>query len=89
MKEKNIPVQGESVSPSPLTFDAKLCNGCNLCVEVCQVDILIPNPEKGCPPNVLYPGECWYGGSCVDICPIPGAIKLHTPKMNQVDWKPK
>ena len=80
-------VQNKLFVVSPLTFDPNLCNGCNLCVDVCQVDILIPNPEKGRPPVVLYPGECWYGGCCVDICPKPGAIRLHTPKMNLVTWK--
>lgn len=73
--------------PSPLTFDAGLCNGCNKCVEVCQVDILIPNPDKGFPPIVLYPEECWYEGCCVDVCPKPGAIKLNTPKLDIIKWK--
>ena len=73
----------------PLTFDPEICNGCNLCIEVCQVDILYPNPEKGKPPVVLYPGECWYCGCCVDVCPRPGAIELGVPLANRVHWKPK
>jgi NAD-dependent dihydropyrimidine dehydrogenase PreA subunit len=76
-------------APEPLYFDFNLCSGCNKCVEVCQVDILIPNPEKGLPPIVLYPGECWYEGCCVDICPRPGAIKLYTPKLDIIEWKEK
>lgn len=72
----------------PLLFDPEICNGCNQCVEVCQVDLLIPNREKGKPPVVLYPEECWYGGSCVSVCPRPGAVKLDHPPMNRVHWKP-
>ncbi len=81
-----IPEQGIS---DPITFNEDICDGCNRCVEVCQVDILIPNPEKGKPPLVLYPGECWYGGSCVEVCPKPGAIKLNSLPKNRVHWKQK
>jgi NAD-dependent dihydropyrimidine dehydrogenase PreA subunit len=88
MKKKVHVCPGTAV-PGPLVFDPSLCNGCNRCVEVCQVDIMIPNPEKGKPPIVLYPGECWYDGSCVDACPNPGAIKLNVLLMNRVYWKPK
>ena len=73
----------------PLAFNPALCSGCNMCVEVCQVDILAPHPEKGRPPLVLFPEECWFGGCCVDACPEPGAVELKTPKMNQVIWKEK
>ena len=73
----------------PVIFNPDICNGCNICVDVCQVDILIPNPEKGKPPIVLYPEECWYGGSCVDHCPQKGAIKLHHPLTQRVRWKRK
>lgn len=81
-----IPEQGIS---DPITFNTDICDGCNRCVEVCQVDILIPSPEKGKPPLVLYPGECWYGGSCVEVCPKPGAIKLNSLPKNRVHWKQK
>ena len=81
-----IPDQGIS---DPITFNADICDGCNRCVEVCQVDIFIPNPEKGKPPLVLYPGECWYGGSCVEVCPKPGAIRLNSLSKNRVHWKQK
>ena len=72
-----------SSSAKPLRFDESICVGCNLCVSVCQVDIMIPNPESGKPPIVLYPGECYYCGSCVMACPNKGAIKLQHPLMNQ------
>jgi NAD-dependent dihydropyrimidine dehydrogenase PreA subunit len=46
----------------PVRFDAALCNGCNVCVQICRTDVLMPNPEKHQPPIVLYPDECWYCG---------------------------
>lgn len=72
-----------SCSVKPLKFDESLCIGCNRCASVCQVDIMIPNPEQGKPPLVLYPGECYYCGSCVMSCPKPGAIRLQHPLMNR------
>ncbi len=77
--------------PRPVIFDPYVCNGCNMCVEVCQMDVLMPNPEKGKPPIVLYPDECWYGGGCVEYCPLreKGAIKLNHPLMQRVRWKRK
>ena len=78
-------------SAIPLLFDEKHCTGCNRCVETCQVDILIPNPEEGKHPIVLYPGECYYCGSCVMECPQKGAIRIQHPLMNRakfVDAKP-
>jgi NAD-dependent dihydropyrimidine dehydrogenase PreA subunit len=60
----------------PVTFDPDLCIACNICVDVCQVDIMLPNPEEGLPPLIVYPEECWYDGSCVAACPVPGAISL-------------
>jgi NAD-dependent dihydropyrimidine dehydrogenase PreA subunit len=68
----------------PLSFDADLCISCNLCVEVCQVDIMLPSPGVGEPPLVAYPEECWYDGSCVDACPVPGAISLNSLARNRV-----
>ena len=72
-----------SSSVMPLRFDESLCVGCNRCAEVCQVDIMLPSPEKGKPPVVLYPGECYYCGSCVMACMIKGAVTLRHPLMNQ------
>jgi len=74
---------------NPVIFDPDICNGCNTCVEVCQVDLLIPNPEKGKPPIILYPEECWYGGCCVAMCPKPGAITLNHALPQRVRWKRK
>ncbi len=89
MKNKKPFVFVKKAKTSPIAIDPELCNGCNQCLEVCQVDIFIPNPEKGKPPLLLYPEECWYDGSCVEACPVPGAIKLIHPLMNRVHWKEK
>ncbi len=79
----------EMPASKPILFDAEKCTGCNSCVEICQVDVFIPNPDKGAPPVVLFPGECWYCGSCVVVCPVKGAITLRHPLMNQVHWVEK
>jgi NAD-dependent dihydropyrimidine dehydrogenase PreA subunit len=89
MSLKKIMVTPEPAVFDPLVFDPEICNGCNMCVDVCQVDILYPYPVEGKPPVVLYPGECWYGGCCVAICPRPGAIELRIPLANRVHWKAK
>jgi NAD-dependent dihydropyrimidine dehydrogenase PreA subunit len=58
-----------------------VCSGCNICVEICMMDVLAPNPEKGKPPIVAYPEECWFDGSCVEMCPLKekGAIQVRIP----------
>ncbi|MBQ3222119.1 MAG: ferredoxin family protein, partial [Clostridia bacterium] len=66
-------------SAKPNRFDEEKCIGCGRCAEVCQVDVMIPAPEKGKHPVVLYPGECYYCGSCVMACPVKGAIELNHP----------
>jgi NAD-dependent dihydropyrimidine dehydrogenase PreA subunit len=89
MRDKKIYIVPEPPVSKPIAFFPQLCNGCNQCVEVCQVDLMIPNPEGGKPPIVVYPGECWYCGCCVAACPNKGAIKLNELPMNKVYWKPK
>ena len=66
-----------------LYFNEDVCTGCNTCVEVCMCDTLSPNPEKGKPPIVKYPEECWFCGCCVTDCPLKGkgAIRIVTPFM--------
>jgi len=73
----------------PVIIDDKLCKGCNRCVEVCEMDVFIPNAEKGGLPIILYPDECWYCGNCVAECPIKGAIKINHPLLRRVRWKRK
>ncbi len=83
------------VMPNPMTpnqcvtFNAELCAGCNTCVEACRSDVLLPNREKGEPPVVVYPDECWFCGCCVEECPIPGAISMEFPMNQRVGWKRK
>jgi NAD-dependent dihydropyrimidine dehydrogenase PreA subunit len=89
MKKGKSSVTFEPGISTPLVFNATICIGCNQCIEVCQMDILIPNPEKSKPPILAFPGECWYCGCCIGICPRPGAIKLNIPLMNKVHWKSK
>lgn len=75
-------------STNPLKYDAKLCIGCNRCASVCQCDVLLPSERAGEHPLVMYPGECYYCGACVMVCPKPGAIRLVHPLMNQAKFVP-
>ena len=80
------------VTPNkPVTFNAEVCSGCNHCVEVCVSDIFMPNPEKGKPPVIMFPDECYYCGCCIHDCPLRsnGAIKFNWPLMQRVRWKRK
>ncbi|MDR1328569.1 MAG: 4Fe-4S binding protein [Oscillospiraceae bacterium] len=52
-----------------LEFDKDKCVGCNACVNTCPCDVMIPNPEPGEEPIVLYAEECWFCGGCVEECP--------------------
>ena len=89
MSEEKITPVAETIpcSVRPLTFDADRCVGCLACVNICQVDILLPPPDGEVIPVVAYPGECYYCGACVMSCPT-GAIKLRHPLMNQAKFIP-
>lgn len=80
---------GDPALVDSITIVPELCIGCDRCVNVCPVDLFLPTPERGGMPLILYPGECWYEGSCVDVCPVPGAIKLNRPPAMRVNWKPR
>ena len=88
MNDNKVYATPETPAANPIVFNSEQCIGCNRCVDICQLDLLIPNPEKGKPPIVLYPGECWYCGSCVVECPRQGAIRLRHPLMNRTHWEP-
>ena len=64
-----------------IEINGEVCTGCNICVDICMMDVLAPNPKKGEPPIVAYPEECWFEGSCVEMCPQreKGAIKVVIP----------
>ncbi len=77
------------VTPNtPVFFDESVCTGCNTCVQVCQVDVFIPNEEKGKPPIILHPDECWYCGCCVTDCPS-GTMRFNWPVQQRAFWKDK
>jgi len=76
----------EMPAANPVIIDPEKCTGCNKCVNICQVDIIVPNLKKGAPPVIMFPGECWYCGSCVVECPVEGAIKLRHPLINRANW---
>ena len=83
------------ITPNPImpnecvVIHEELCNGCNSCVKVCRSDVLMPSREKGAPPFIVYPDECWFCGCCVEHCPIPGAISMEYPLNQRVGWKRK
>ncbi len=59
-----------------IQIDEELCVNCNVCVDVCVMDIL----REGDPtPQVAYPDECWHCGACMIDCPAD-AIKLSLPE---------
>ena len=77
-------------APFPaIKIDPDLCKGCNMCVDVCRVDVFLPNQEKGKPPIVVYADECWFCGCCVLHCPVSGAIRMEHPLNQRVGWKRK
>ena len=87
-REQDWKVSVIPCSATPLIFDESLCVGCNTCANICKCDIMIPNPEKGKHPIVAFPGECYYCGACVMVCPRPGAIDLQHPVMNRAKFVP-
>ncbi len=92
MSKNEIQAFPNIVTPqNPVIIDPAVCVGCNTCVELCVMDIMLPNPEKGKPPIILYPEECYYDGLCVINCPLwkKGAIKLNHSLNQRVRWKRK
>jgi NAD-dependent dihydropyrimidine dehydrogenase PreA subunit len=89
MAEQKIKAMPNPQTPNnPVLFTDK-CNGCNHCVEVCQVDVYVPNPTKGKSPIILHPEECWYCGCCANDCPRPGAMEFNWPLQARGYWKNK
>jgi NAD-dependent dihydropyrimidine dehydrogenase PreA subunit len=83
------------LAPNPATpcisvrINGDLCTGCNSCADQCRVDVMVHSTKKGDPPIVLYPDECWFCGTCVEECPVPGAIWMELPLNQRVSWKRK
>ena len=90
MTEKRAYMVHNPITPGRVIFiNEELCTGCNMCVDVCRRDVLLYNPEKGNPPVVMYPDECWLCGCCVEDCPVEGAIRMEHPMNQRVGWKRK
>jgi len=66
---------------NPIVFDERACDGCNVCVNVCLMEILEASPQKGRPPIVKYPDECAFDGACWMLCHArdKGAIRVVPP----------
>jgi len=71
----------------PPVIDSGKCTTCGVCVDICTEDVYYGS-KKGETPTVTYPDECWHCNSCVEICPIPGAIRLRIPLPMTVVHKP-
>ncbi len=67
-------------------IDRERCSGCGECVEVCAQDVFFGS-SKGEPPVVAYPDMCYYCNSCVEECPVEGAIKLRIPLPLHIAYK--
>ena len=90
MTQQQIKAMPNPQTPNnPVFFDENICDGCNTCVDACQVDVFIPHPQPGKPPIILHPEECWYGGCCAIMCPKPGAISFNWPLQARGYWKNK
>ena len=90
MKDKKVYLIPNPPTPNQaIRFDSEICTGCNLCVEICRSDVLMPHPEQGRPPLVMYPDECWYCGTCVTECNHPGALEMLHPLHQSISviWK--
>ncbi|MCA9936908.1 MAG: 4Fe-4S binding protein [Ardenticatenaceae bacterium] len=47
-------------------IDARLCNGCGLCVLACPHHALALENGRAV---VVHPAACQYDGQCVQVCP--------------------
>jgi NAD-dependent dihydropyrimidine dehydrogenase PreA subunit len=63
----------------PVVVNADRCiadKGCNVCVDVCPLDVLEINKEKGV--AFMKYDECWYCLPCEKDCPAD-AITVNIP----------
>ena len=57
--------QTKSDWPVP-QIDPTLCDGCNLCVQVCPNHVLALRDKVA---EVAHPERCDYSGRCEQVCP--------------------
>lgn len=88
-KDKVFALPNVIVPSRPVIFNPEVCNGCNRCIEVCPIDVYIPNRDRGKQPIILHPDECWYCGTCVNECPVEGAVKFNWPLQQRGYWRRK
>lgn len=87
--EHDVYLEPNHYAPTQAVFiDEEKCIGCNRCAEICRVQTIMPNPERGKPPVVLYPDECWFCASCAGECPT-GALKMRLPINQRIFFKRK
>ncbi len=64
-----------AVSPlNTLQFDADLCNGCGMCVDVCPHGVFIRNKRAV---HVVHPEDCMECGACQVNCAFD-AVKVES-----------
>ena len=71
-----------------VAIDSEICVGCNACANICRMQTIVPHPEKGKPPVVAYPDECWFCACCVDVCRT-GALQMRLPINQRIFFKRK
>ena len=71
-----------------VSIDFEKCIACNACANICRTQTIMPNPQKGKHPVVVYPDECWYCACCVDACPR-GALTMNLPINQRIFFKRK
>ena len=62
----------------PPVINKEKCSQCGTCVDVCTEDVFFGTKECEYP-VVTYPEMCMYCNSCVQDCPIEGAITIRIP----------
>ena len=62
----------------PPVIDKTKCVHCGICAEICPTGVFSPEKEKGAPPEILFPDECWHCNSCVLDCKAK-AVSLRIP----------
>lgn len=61
----------------PPVIDKEKCIACNVCAEICSMDVFGP-VRKGEIPEPIYWKDCWHCRACVMDCP-QNAITLRYP----------